>query len=845
MKNKILPYPSCGFLYAFSFLLILNLSHFNGVNAYTELEDGLFAHQTDSYLDGTMVVRMSKLSQDKNCVEPRIQFRVLFPNKTLAIWELQAPIPEFNFCQDTINFWVLQQDYILVSYLNSTGNENNEKYVVQGIGLSWTGKIYESSIRFGYTSELANVPKGGLAIRGQKNNSFHLWTHINEAKNIYYKRFSISDHMMSVQDTTDIIDLQNVISYNAFPLKIGGFGFVVTTKDCLQKNLWNIYDLFLEAGAAKTGDPLLLDSIQSNNISSHSISCRDEFPGETYGCVLGVKNSSDDSTTYSYMKRGYKNESQVFPMSPAYETVRIFTGLSSKYYLVANYSDQTFQYTIETSQGNATTLSDIPTNCTAPNIMENNTLWCVFPRNRKYWEIISKDLSSIHDGEILHCDVIKPSIEIIKFKFFECLVGSLSGSPIIYSDALTTQLGGETDSKNGKFIGFWIAIFIASISVLVLTFLTIRRIIKRVKKSSNNYLKNPWTTEVDTISLINSPIGTQKSKIPIIHPFWIRSLIHDGILEFFDQDDFVDRDFLGGGSYGLVSKAIWISRKTSIALKHIPNTSPASFNENNTLAKEVQILLRVVNHPNTIRFYGLTMNPSNQDYCLVLHYANGGSLRTYLNDQFEFLSWQDKFTFAIDVTSGLKFLHENGILHLDLHSQNVLIHNGVALLTDFGLSKVMEIDMTMPYSVHGVIPFMDPQRLQNKRYPHDHRSDVYGLGVILWEISSGYVPFLHRAGDNDLIASIINGEREKPTNDSPPEYVTLYQQCWDKEPALRPTISSIAEQLENMRTNSVNYGHETLRDSYGTSKISRTPSSIQCEISMTKEENKSSTKSIV
>ncbi len=96
-------------------------------------------------------------------------------------------------------------------------------------------------------------------------------------------------------------------------------------------------------------------------------------------------------------------------------------------------------------------------------------------------------------------------------------------------------------------------------------------------------------------------------------------------------------------------------------------------------------------------------------------------------------------------------------------------------MADFGLSrKIAEASNKTKF---GVIPYMDPKGLNDKCYKLNKKSDVYSIGVLMWQISSGRQPFYAEGADYDvkLTLDIINGTREKPTDDTPFEYRIVYQ----------------------------------------------------------------------
>ncbi|CAB5096291.1 unnamed protein product [Rhizophagus irregularis] len=122
---------------------------------------------------------------------------------------------------------------------------------------------------------------------------------------------------------------------------------------------------------------------------------------------------------------------------------------------------------------------------------------------------------------------------------------------------------------------------------------------------------------------------------------------------------------------------------------------------------------------------------------------------------------------ALDITSGLNFLHSKEIIHRDLHSKNILVNNGRLLIADFGLSKKLA------------------------------EVSTNSIGVLLWEISSGRIPFF---GCTLLEYHIKNGGREDPIEGTPPKYEKLYQECWDDKPESRPDIEKVHEILGQLNT---------------------------------------------
>jgi serine/threonine protein kinase len=106
----------------------------------------------------------------------------------------------------------------------------------------------------------------------------------------------------------------------------------------------------------------------------------------------------------------------------------------------------------------------------------------------------------------------------------------------------------------------------------------------------------------------------------------------------------------------------------------------------------------------------------------------------------------------------------------------VLVNQNIIKLADFGLSKRIEASTKKKKDLFGVVPYMDPKKFGDRSYSLNKKSDVYSVGVLLWEISSGRPPFFVEGESYDctLAFQIVQGHRETPVPDTPIEYVKLY-----------------------------------------------------------------------
>ena len=119
------------------------------------------------------------------------------------------------------------------------------------------------------------------------------------------------------------------------------------------------------------------------------------------------------------------------------------------------------------------------------------------------------------------------------------------------------------------------------------------------------------------------------------------------------------------------------------------------------------------------------------------------------------------------------------------HAKNILIHQKAIKLIDFGLSKKIDKESSKIISeassnvskVFGIIPYVDPKGLKepSQSYKLNKKSDVYSIGVLMWQISSGKQPFEGIEYDEALVLDIIKGKREGIIDETPTEYSNIYQ----------------------------------------------------------------------
>lgn len=246
---------------------------------------------------------------------------------------------------------------------------------------------------------------------------------------------------------------------------------------------------------------------------------------------------------------------------------------------------------------------------------------------------------------------------------------------------------------------------------------------------------------------------------------------------------------LGKGTYGKVSKADY--RKSQVAVKEFFNFDPNT----TELLREAKIMSELRSEY-LVGFRGICFDPC----CLVMEYCEGGALSERLQTN-EAIPLNLQMHWALQITYGLQQLHLQKILHRDLKSANILLDGqNNAKIADFGLSTVtgsIAKSRSARSNPAGTLPWMAPEL--HKRKSHSQETDVYSLGVVLWEIASRRVPY---AGleVGQMISETITG-RQDLMPDGPKVFLIMINACWHLDPLQRPTTQQIGEEFSKALKN--------------------------------------------
>jgi tetratricopeptide (TPR) repeat protein/predicted Ser/Thr protein kinase len=187
---------------------------------------------------------------------------------------------------------------------------------------------------------------------------------------------------------------------------------------------------------------------------------------------------------------------------------------------------------------------------------------------------------------------------------------------------------------------------------------------------------------------------------------------------------------IGHGSSGVVFKAYDHELQTVIALKIL---HPGEVNTDELLRREVAIA-QTVNHPAIVRIHDLVQLQG--ETCISMEYVDGPTLASILLDQ-QKLSFETLRSYMLDICDGISHAHKAGIAHCDLKPANIIVQNGRARIADFGLAINLHAP-SAPGIHRGTPAYMSPEQRQG--LPIDGRTDLYSLGLILFECAVGRLP---------------------------------------------------------------------------------------------------------
>lgn len=292
----------------------------------------------------------------------------------------------------------------------------------------------------------------------------------------------------------------------------------------------------------------------------------------------------------------------------------------------------------------------------------------------------------------------------------------------------------------------------------------------------------------------------------------------------------IHKNAIGKGSYSKVYSGYHKDTKLEIALKKI-SFSKLHSNVKDKVISEINILQKM-NHPNIIKLYEYKFDG---DYLLlVTEYCKDGDLEQWMKNDHNII---EKIDIIKQIVTGIEYMHTNNILHRDIKPQNILLHNNIIKICDFGFSTIIKEHNMMFNTICGTPLYMSPELLFLK--PYTMMSEIWALGVLFYIMIYNVHPFGTLMSLDDYRTKI-----SKATKDDYIHYKTIetYEYIIDIIKSMlmykmnnRPNINTIINKLNKKITNEIQTENELLQindiQSYNMIELETPRSSILKQIS--------------
>lgn len=254
---------------------------------------------------------------------------------------------------------------------------------------------------------------------------------------------------------------------------------------------------------------------------------------------------------------------------------------------------------------------------------------------------------------------------------------------------------------------------------------------------------------------------------------------------------------LGRGGMGVVFRARQTDLKRDVAIKVIRSHQLADDEELRRFHVEAQAAARL-KHPNIVAVHEIG-EVEGQHY-FAMDYVTGENLADRLKQgSFEF---EEAASLLIPIAEAVHYLHEHQVMHRDLKPSNILLNDeGKPLVTDFGLARIYsneEDQQTQTGVIIGTPSYMSPEQAAGRVKLITHRSDIYSLGAILYEMLTGKPPF-KKENPLDTIVQVIEQEPQLPRRlrpGLPRDLEKICLKCLEKDPEKRyETADELAQEL--------------------------------------------------
>lgn len=193
---------------------------------------------------------------------------------------------------------------------------------------------------------------------------------------------------------------------------------------------------------------------------------------------------------------------------------------------------------------------------------------------------------------------------------------------------------------------------------------------------------------------------------------------------------------VGIGGMAVVYQAYDLEKKRDVAVKVLRDDVSVDADSRRQFRKEYEAVEKL-SHPNIRAVYDV-VSSGDTEY-IVMEYVDGINLKQYMKGK-GVLSWQEVLHFSTQIARALSHAHSRGIIHMDIKPQNIMLpKDGTVKIADFGIAQMDEADPNDAEEALGSIHYISPEQARGGTV--DARSDIYSLGVVMYEMLTGRLPF--------------------------------------------------------------------------------------------------------
>lgn len=213
------------------------------------------------------------------------------------------------------------------------------------------------------------------------------------------------------------------------------------------------------------------------------------------------------------------------------------------------------------------------------------------------------------------------------------------------------------------------------------------------------------------------------------------------------------QEIIGIGGMAVVYKAFDIQENKIVAIKILKDEFGTNVEFLRRFQNESKVIA-VLSHPNIVKVFDVSFGDNFQ--YIVMEYIDGITLKEYIERK-QSIPWKDALYFTVQILRALQHAHDKGIVHRDVKPQNImLLRDGTIKVTDFGIARFSRSDeRTITDKAIGSVHYISPE--QAKGGPIDEKADLYSVGVLMYEMLTGCLPF---DGDNAVSVAIMQLQDE-------------------------------------------------------------------------------------